>query len=60
MPITPNYTIPQGSSASTGAGDKGGHQFFQNVEISPATLKDGSLVYRLNPKLYPQLGIDND
>jgi hypothetical protein len=39
-----------------GAAD--GTQYFQNVEISPDTLADGSLLTRLDQARYPQLGDD--
>lgn len=39
------YTIPTSQS-------------FQDVDITPATLKDGSLAQRFNTKRYPRLGTD--
>ena len=47
-----NYVIPEGTAD--------GVQYFMNVEISPETLANGQLVYRLDPKLYPQWGVDLD
>lgn len=37
-----------------------GQQFFQNVEITPASLADGTLYAALDPKTHPQLGVLND
>lgn len=34
--------------------------WFQDVEISPDTLADGTLAQRLDPILYPQLGVTGD
>lgn len=50
------YVQPKGTSVSTGGSDKGGHYYFQDVELSPATLKDYSLHARFDTKAYPQLG----
>jgi hypothetical protein len=40
-------------------GGADGSQYFQDVAIGPASLKDGSLKQRLDPKRYPRVGVDN-
>jgi hypothetical protein len=42
------YVQPDGTEDAT---------YFMDVEISPATLADGSLFARLNPDVYPQVGV---
>jgi hypothetical protein len=44
------------STFVTPAGDEYGRKYFQDVEISPATLKDGSLVQRFDVVMYPGNG----
>lgn len=44
-----HYTQPAGTSA--------GNKYFQDVEISPATVKDGTLVQRFDTVKYPAKGV---
>lgn len=39
-------------------GGADGTQYFQDVQVSPDTLADGSLLARLDPNRYPELGDD--
>ena len=44
------------ASYSQTGGSKAGNRYFQDVEISPATVKDGTLAQRFDPVQYPSVG----